>query len=239
MIIVIGRGHSGTRVISQLLYHNGYKTGQVNKSYDLIPPEEMYCAAKLFGERVKSVGDYEWDFKVGNVTPLFQKLVKMYLRQLIRHDGPKYFKLPETTLCYPWMVKMFPNAKFIHWIRDPRDFGWHLTDNFSRWRMPVPHRLVKQWTDQGVKSDRVHAAVSCKYQWDIVENSPRPKHFIRIRYEDFCTKQPQELGRLREFLQADLSPVAVRTSSIGKWEKDEEHFEFPFWKSMLARGGYF
>ena len=239
MVIIIGRGHSGTRVISQLLYNNGFVTGQINSCYDLIPPEEMYCAAKLFSNKVRLVGDYEWDFNVGKVSLMFEKLVNMYLNCLKEQSGARYFKLPETTLCYPWIVNMFPHAKFIHWIRDPRDLGEHLTDDFHRWRMPVPHRLLQPWLEKGIESTRIWSAISCKYQWDIVENTPRPKTFLRIRYEDFCTNQQAELHRLEEYLGQELNPVKVRKDRIGKWKKDEDHYEFPFWSSMLKQAGYF
>ena len=238
MAIIIGRGHSGTRVISQLLYNNGYATGPINPCYDLVPPEEMYCAAKLFGERVRLVGDYEWDFHAGRIAPMFQRLVRMYLSCLENKGESRYFKLPETTLCYPWIVKMFPDAKFIHWIRDPRDLGGHLTDDFPRWRMPVPNRLIQPWLDRGVEAARIRSAIGCKYLWDIVEETPRPRSFLRIRYEDFCTNQKAELQRLEEYLGRPLKPVGVHSNSVGKWKKDDNHFEFPFWSGMLERGGY-
>ncbi len=198
----------------------------------------MYCAAKLFGEKVRMAVDYEWDFNVGGPSSMFARLVEMYLSCLQGEPELRYFKLPETTLCYPWIVKMHPDARFIHWIRDPRDCGSHLTDDFQRWRMLVPDRLIRPWLDQGVEATRIRSAISCKYQWDVVENSPRPNNFLRVRYEDFCTDQKGELQRLEEYLGRPLKPVGTHTQSIGRWKKDERHFEFPFWSDMLERGGY-
>jgi hypothetical protein len=238
LVIIIGRGHSGTRVIGRLLYENGYVTGQINSCYDMIPPEEMYCAAKFFGEKVRLADRYEWDFNVGETTLVFKELIMMYLSCLDGTSGPRYFKLPETTLCYPWIVQMLPRAQFIHWVRDPRDAGAHLTDDFRRWKIPVPPDLIQPWLDMGVEPAAVRTAISCKYQWDLVESTPRPENFLRIRYEDFCADQPAELRRLEAYLGRQLQPVGVHTASIGRWRKVASHFEFPFLSGMLERGGY-
>ncbi len=229
MIIIIGRGHSGTRVISNLLHSNGYFTGNLNKSYDMVPPQLMYSAAQFYGDFVQRIGKFKWKFPQGEPPQAFRQLVKLYLKTIIQSDAKeKYFKLPETTLCYPWIIKMFPNAHFIHWIRDPRDFGKHLSDNFDRWNIPHPP----------IENDRIRSAISCKYQWDIVESAHRPKRFIRIRYEDFCRDQESQLERLKTFIGKSLKPVEVKTDSVQKWKNDPEHINFGFLKEMITAGDY-
>ena len=50
MIIVIGRGNSGTRAIAETLYQSGIYIGS-NRSatFDMVPAEGMYHAAKIVG----------------------------------------------------------------------------------------------------------------------------------------------------------------------------------------------
>ena len=48
LITIIGRGHSGTRAISNTLAASGVFMGQpLNGSWDLIPPQDMYDAAAI------------------------------------------------------------------------------------------------------------------------------------------------------------------------------------------------
>ena len=51
MVTVIGRGHSGTRAISNTLSESGFYMGEpLNGSWDLVPPEKMYEAAREIGK---------------------------------------------------------------------------------------------------------------------------------------------------------------------------------------------
>ena len=50
MFTVIGRGHSGTRAMSHTLSQSGVFMGEtLNKSGDLIPPQDMYEACRVIG----------------------------------------------------------------------------------------------------------------------------------------------------------------------------------------------
>lgn len=224
MVIIIGRGHSGTRIPSKLLYTNNYITGSVNSSFDMIPANFMYKAAQIYSNSTTSLSKYEWKFNTDEPTNEFKQLVENYLKPILDIENKTYFKLPETTLCYPWITQMFPNAHFIHWIRDPRDFCIHGTDRFNVWKI------------KSEKYDpRKTSAVNCKYQWDIVENTPKPINFIRIKYEDFCLNQTQEIKKLNLFLNDNLKSTETKTTSVQKWKKDPNHIDFPFLKDMILK----
>jgi hypothetical protein len=63
LTVVIGRDHSGTRAISHTLSESGVYVGEpLNKSGDLLPPEDMYEAARVFGRCVCWRGELEWDW---------------------------------------------------------------------------------------------------------------------------------------------------------------------------------
>ncbi len=54
MIIVIGRGHSGTRSIAQTLYaSNVYMGSLLNNSCDFVPPHNLYRSCHIFSKYVK------------------------------------------------------------------------------------------------------------------------------------------------------------------------------------------
>ena len=138
LITVVGRGHSGTRAISHTLYASGVYMGRtLNRSGDKVPPEEMYDACRVFARHVSWRGGLSWDFEGvvdGDVDPEFTRLAEAYLSDVLgdrsQHTG---WKLPETTLVFPWIARMFPEARYVHLIRDPRDciLSGHMTDDLA------------------------------------------------------------------------------------------------------------
>jgi hypothetical protein len=234
MIIVIGRGHGGTRLMSRLLLESGIATGNVNYARDMVPPTHMHAAADIYSRGVDYLGDCEWDFARANSTeppPEYRDAVDRYLAQIRDVSEPKYFKLPETVLSYPWIKELFPDSRFIHWVRDPRDAEVHNSD----WR-----EMWEQWgIDRDALGERLVAAMSWKYQYDIVKSVPSPEHFIRIRYEDFCLDHEREVDRLSKFLGIDLEPLGdVRRDAVYKWKRMNDHETFDFLVPAITELGY-
>jgi hypothetical protein len=234
VIIVIGRGHGGTRLISRLLLESGVATGNVNYARDMVPPTHMHEAADIYSRHVEYIGDYEWDFSQANRSEPpaeYRQSVDRYLAQIRDVPEPKYFKLPETILSYPWIKKIFPDSSFIHWVRDPRDAEVHNSDWRGMW---------EQWGfDTRALGERLVAAMSWKYQYDIVTSVSPPAKYIRIRYEDFCLQQEQEVGRLSDFLGLELQPLRdVRPDAVYKWKRTGDQETFDFLEPAIAELGY-
>src|SRR5574340_571876 len=107
LVPVIGRGHSGTRAMSQTLSDSGIYMGEpLSKSWDLLPPEDMYDACRVMARYVTHLGGLEWDFSSLHTMPIdpaFTRLIESYLTSVLSSEAPrKGWKIPETTLCYPW-----------------------------------------------------------------------------------------------------------------------------------------
>jgi hypothetical protein len=215
MIIVIGRGHSGTRAIARTLVESGVYMGELSKNgtYDHVPAEAAYEACKLVTERVP----WPWDFsKLGEPTNTFKTLMHEYLRPVLQHAGPKGWKLPENTLMYPWLVQMFPDAHFIHWVRNPIDniAQGHLTDSLERFGIAGP--TDPPHTD--LIDRRYH---SWLYQEAIVASTPRPAHYRRVWLEDFVLHQEKTLRGLETFLRRPMVRIPVDRSTIARFTQDE------------------
>jgi hypothetical protein len=235
LITIIGRGHGGTRAMSQTLVESGvYMGAQLNPSYDLIPPNDMYEACRVMARNVVHLGGLMWDFSKLHtmpITPEFVRLVESYLSSVLGSESEnKGWKLPETTLIYPWIVRMFPEAYYIHWSRDPRDsiLGAHMTDDLA---------------DFGVSYDRtddvrLRRAISWKYQREIVKATPPAAHTIAVRFEDLILDQEGTLARLEEFLGIPLARIEVRPESVGRWKTDEGVHDFGFLRDDMAELGY-
>ena len=234
-IIVIGRGHSGTRAISHTLTESGVFMGdKLNKSGDLVPPDDLYAACRVMARHVVYRGGLQWDFSRLHTMPIdpeFAGLVESYLSSVLASDAQrKGWKLPETTLVYPWIVRMFPDAQYIHWVRDPRDsiIGGHMTDDLGDFGVPYE------------KTDDVRRmrAISWKYQREIVKATPEPKNSIQIRFEDFVLKQDETLEKLEHYLGFPLVKIPVRTDPVGRWKRDKGSHNFEFFREELLELGY-
>lgn len=234
-VTVIGRGHSGTRAISHTLSQSGvYMGAELNVSGDLIPAGSMYEACRVFARYVEYKGGLEWDFSkviAMQPDPEFVRLVEDYLSSVLASGAEnKGWKLPETTLVYPWIIKMFPDIKYIHWVRDPRDciLGAHLTDDLN---------------DFGIQYDKTdelrrNRAISWYYQRSLVKNTPPPANTITVRFEDMVFSQAETLKKLEKFLGIHLIAIPMRHDSVGRYLGDGETHMFDFFGEAMNEYGY-
>ena len=85
----------------------------LNVSGDLLPPEKMYDACRVFAQYVKYEGNNTWDFSTVNTCPIpneFKVLIEEYLHTVFESKSEyKGWKIPETTLVYPWIARMYPD----------------------------------------------------------------------------------------------------------------------------------
>ena len=235
LVTIIGRGHSGTRAISHTLSASGVFMGApLNESGDLLPPEDMYNACRVLAPFVKWNDGLSWDWSALHTMEIpaeFTRLIHNYLVTV--ESSPSEFKgwkIPETTLVFPWIVRMFPEMKYIFWIRNPRDsiLGGHLTDNLNDFGIPYPP------TDD----ERLRRAISWKYQYDLVRSMPKPKHWMEVRFEDFVLDQENTLMRIEEFLGIPLARIPVQPEAVGRWKSDEGANYYDFFEPAMLQYGY-
>jgi len=232
---IIGRGHSGTRAMSHTLAQSGvYMGAENNKSGDLVPAEDMYEACRIMARHVAYKGNLQWDFSKLHdmpIDPAFTKLVESFLSSVLGSDAEhRGWKLPETTLVFPWIVRMFPDINYIYWIRDPRDciLSGHLTDDLKNWGIEY----------DATDDIREQRAISWKYQVELVKATPKPKKWITARLEDFVQQQDDTLARLSEFLGYPLTKIPVKPEVVGRWRSDEDVHDFEFFRGDLVEHGY-
>ncbi len=235
MITVIGRGHSGTRAMSHTLSASGvYMGAQLNASGDLIPPEDMYEACRVMARHVVYLGNNRWDFSKLHTMPIdpaFTRLIEAYLASVLHSPAErKGWKIPETTLCFPWIVRLFPDIRYIFWIRDPRDciLGHHVTDDLAKFGIPYDP------TDDV----RRRRAISWEYQVELVKATPKPKYWLPVRLEDFVLDQDRTLARLEQFLGFPLAKIPVKPEVVGRWKQDAGPHMFDFFLPDLIEHNY-
>lgn len=207
---------------------------ELNESGDLIPAENLYEACRVMARHVRHLGGMKWDFSrlfSMKIDPEFERLVGAYLESVLGSDtGLKGWKLPETTLIYPWISRMFPQIHYIFWVRDPRDsiLSGHLTDDLADFGVPY----------EPVDDIYLRRAVSWKYQSEIFKATPRPQHLLEIRFEDFINHQEETLAKISRYLGVPLQPIPIRKDSVGRWKTAEHQFDYPFLNEELAAFQY-
>ena len=235
LITIIGRGHSGTRAISHTLYASGvYMGSSINPSGDKIPPQKMYDACRVLAQYVDWEGGLSWNFSrlfSEEIPNEFTDLISDYLQDVLKNKSEhKGWKIPETTLIYPWIQRMFPDIKYIHWVRDPRDgiLSGHKTDDLRDFGIQY------ELTDD-IKKRR---AISWYYQYQLMKATPEPKNWIKIRFEDFVLHQEETLEKLEAFLGFPLGRIIVRKAPVERWKQDANHQELDFLQNALKENGY-
>jgi len=105
---------------------------------------------------------------------------------------------PTYVLAIPLLEQLFPDAYYIHIVRDPRDVVASI--------LPLMF---------GAQSAGVAASDwnECVAGWWAAERRLPPERRCEVRYEDLVTEPAQTLGRLAEFLGAP-SPADLDATSI-------------------------
>jgi hypothetical protein len=235
MITIIGRGHSGTRAVSRTLAESGvYMGSELNKSSDLIPPEDMYEACRVLARYVRWRGGLEWDWSALSQVEIpaeFETLIRSYLHSVLESTAEhRGWKIPETTLVFPWIARMFPQAKYIFWVRNPCDciLAQHKTDDMRDFGIAYPE-TEDEW---------LRRAISWQYQYDLVRATPKPEWWIEVRFEDFVLRQEETLARLEAFLGFELARIPVLPEAVDRWKQDPDARCYGFLRPAMREYGY-
>ena len=158
-----------------------------------------------------------------------RKNVIEYFKKVLKYQGKKrlFVKLTGPPRIQ-FLTSIFPDAYFIHVIRDPRAVVnsllkvkfWREGGGLERpWWKGLPQEYIKEWE----KRNRSPVALAA-LQWKRVvsltweeKKYAQHGHFIEIRYEDFVEKPHEYLTKIFHKVGLEDSPEAHKyISSIGK-----------------------
>ena len=144
--------------------------------------------------------------------------LRIVMDEVARHQGVDRW-VDSTPTNIPHMLRIsrdFPDAQFIHIIRDGRDAALSL-DQHS-WSRPLP------W-------DRKRSLLAAGLYWEgIVRKGRRfgallgPK-YMEVRYEDLAAQPQPSLTKIGEFLGCDLDYARIQQNSIGSVKKPLTSFK--------------
>ncbi len=221
-VFIVGCPRSGTSFLYHLLLSAGgfaeFHT-QMNV-YDVLEPIYGYLGAR----RSKEAAFEEWlRSKAGPLSgldPLELRenilqnchsagdFLKIIMDEIAKKQGVKRW-IDSTPTNIPHMRRIhcdFPDALFVHIIRDPRDVALSLDKR--GWTRPFP------W-------DKSRSLLAAGFYWEWIVRKGRSlginlsEQYLEIRYEDLVQKPQDTLATVGEFLGCEVNYDRIRQKAIG------------------------
>lgn len=230
--VIVGRGHSGTRIPAWICHHLGIELGadaRVHASGD--------CTDLVFKHHIRKAA--QTHIEAGGVHELapralhrFQKAVSGFHERLAPRGRYWGWKYPETNMIAPYVATTFPRAKIIHILRDGRDtaFKTHYTDNTRH----ALARAILRERDALALPHHLQAAHSWAFQVELFDafSSAFPgTRVLDLRFEE-VVQNPVETGhRISDFLEVPMTDRCLEylaraiDSSKKRQHRDEDREE--------------
>lgn len=152
--------------------------------------------------------------------------LRMVMEEVARKQGVDRW-VDSTPTNAPHMLRIkrdFPDAKFIHIIRDPRDLALSLDK--KGWSRPLP------W-------DKKNSLLAAGIYWEWIVRKARRNgaqlgaDYMETRYEDLVQTPAPELAKIGAFLGCDLDYERIKAHRVGSIEKPLTSF-----KEDLSQGNF-
>jgi hypothetical protein len=240
-IFVLGVAHSGTTILYNILaFHPDLAWFSQYSQRDGTMPERFYLPFEAVFNRVlrrlfkhswqkgkgfwslaipfPSEADRIWNYilpesrqGVGE-EEIKHRVKTIVYRELNRwHRNRIIFKLPRLSTEVALLHEVFPNALFIHSIRDGRAVALSNCHKFQRGekdKLKALRHSAEHWKEVVIK---------------VQQEKRNTKHFLEIKYEDFCNDVHGYIARILDFGGLDKSRMpwhqcpAELTPTNDKW----------------------
>jgi len=144
--------------------------------------------------------------------------MRIVMEAVAREQGVDRW-IDSTPTNVPHMLRIsrdFPDALFIHIIRDARDVALSLDKR--RWSRPLP------W-------DRKRGLLAAGLYWEWIVSKGRKNglslgaRYMEVRYEDLVERQQPALEKIADFLHHDLDYTRIQETSVGSVKKPLTSFK--------------
>ena len=134
--------------------------------------------------------------------------------RFIETNNARYlvFKTPDDIQFLDWLLVLFPNAKFVHLVRDGRDVTLSTVSRYSaiNWfGRATPENVMRRWCAWESKTRQRLEASNVD--------------FLSLRYEDMVSQPDRNVGQICDFLGVDFDK---RMIDYGRFDHD-----FPEWEA--------
>ncbi|HPA17695.1 MAG TPA: sulfotransferase [Verrucomicrobiae bacterium] len=233
-IVVYNKSHSGSRLLANLLEASGIFLGaNLNESRDSL--DILRLVESLVGQYYPDYGPlWKNPRDGGELADLARSAFDAHLEGCWPGQ-PWGWKLCETAYVLPVIDRIFPDAKYIHLIRDGRDVAFcdHQAPNTAFWRkIYFDTDRIRVWHGDRLKKEqylrRSHVYNAIHWTNSVAVGraygAMMRERLLEVRYEDLCLsfdKTAREILRFAGIARPEpaIRAVApsVRTASIGKF----------------------
>ncbi|MBK9385022.1 MAG: sulfotransferase [Planctomycetes bacterium] len=210
-VVIMGRGHSGTRVLAWALEELGVRLGT------LAEKDTGDAQDRRFTRRIKRLARRSLRrdplaqptrFEVWR----FARRAEQFRTWIAEHPpvnaAPELawgWKFPETYLIGPLVEAVFPQALYVHMVRDGRDLAFkeHLTDDADR----ALGRALLAEVGALEKPHHIQAALSWNFQVQRFDRfaATLGERCLRLRFEDLIAEPERTMERTAEFLKLPMN----------------------------------
>lgn len=189
------------------------------------------------------------DLVEDDVTPLVRRRIRHAVSEVMRFQAKDRFIAEYSGWSrISFMKSIFPNAKFIHIIRDGRAVAnslinvgwWNGWEGIHKWRWGVPEPCMLEKLEKYSYSFLALAAVQWKILVrNILEKSKllKKEDLLLVRYEDLV-KNPYEIAsQCLDFLGVDKNCKRFKKhlSTVKIVDANNNKFRIPAWKDNMTK----
>ncbi len=205
-VILMGRGHSGTRVFAWACQTLGIRLG-ISASKLSGDAEDLKFTSEIKKIAINCFHYQTPEDPTNRELERLRQAIWKYYQKLGSPQGLWGWKFPETCLITPMLFKVLPRARFIHIVRDGRDIAFkrHLTDDPKR---TLGKKILKHLNALNLPH-HVQAALSWAYQVDLfdrLKSTLPPGHLLEIKFESMCLNPFSETQKICRFLNIPMTP---------------------------------
>ncbi|MDX2470571.1 MAG: sulfotransferase [SAR324 cluster bacterium] len=206
-VVVMSRGHSGTRVLSWCLSKLGIPMG-TSEAENKKPGDVDFAPfskgiSKIAAKSLKLTDPTQLD---PALVKKFKQLVYQYYQHIGEPKGAWGWKFPETYLIGPYIEAAFPDAKYFHMVRDGRDiaFKTHATDD------PTKKMGQAILNHLGAMGDAHHIQAAKSWDFQVNHFEAFAKHISKERlfsltFEELCLKPMETASEICSFLKTEMT----------------------------------
>ena len=225
-VIVLGVGRSGTTLLRVMLDRSS-QIAIPYESFFVTPLAHRHGARPNLDEFVDDLGRfyqlYEWGISPEDVRPRLREgmttgeAIAAVFEVYAEHEGkPRWGdKTPLYMQHLPLLERLFPDAIWVHLVRDGRDAALsflELPEGFSgrTWALPrSAAEFAARWRTEILAARRLGAHVGSRY--------------LELRYEDLVTQPERELRRVCEHASLSWEPAMLEHADVPEVSSMPEH----------------